>query len=527
MASSWLLTAALLLSATPDVDWTGFRNGGASIAAQSQLPVTWSAASGIAWQKELPGYGQSTPVTWRGVVYIAAVEGPKKEKGLLVALDARTGAERWRVGVDCSSGLPSNYMAARAAPTPVVDSRGVYGFFEGGDIVAATHGGELLWRRSLVKEYGEFDNHHGLGSSPAQSDDAVFLHIQHRGPSYLLCLDKQTGKTRWKVERKSTMSWSTPIVAQVGGKPLVIVSAGGEADAYDVASGERIWTLGEMAGNATPSPLFDGQRLFLGAALSDFETASNVAQSNVCLVWEKDRFQVAWRASRAMCDYASPVVCGQFVYYVNRIGVVYCLDRDSGRELFTQRLPGPCWATPIVQGERVYFFGKGGEATVIRASAKWDQLSQNSLWDPENPPKPESYVEAPGGHSHGPPGDVNGKGASSGKGSAGGPGGPGGMAAMILANDKNKDGKVDAAELPESMKRLLKAGDANQDGALDAAEIAKLGEDFRKRREGMQQQSRDPILYGVAAAGDAFFVRTGTRLYCLRDSASPAAGGGR
>src|SRR5262249_45540060 len=44
----------------------------------------------------------------------------------------------------------------------------------------------------------------------------------------------------------------------------------------------------------------------------------------------------------------------------------------------------------------------------------------------------------------------------------------------IMAFDKNKDGKVTSAELPERMHHLIELGDTNKDGALDADEIRKL-----------------------------------------------------
>ncbi|MFM7831370.1 MAG: hypothetical protein ACKPJD_06245, partial [Planctomycetaceae bacterium] len=51
----------------PDPGWTSFRNGGSSVADGS-FPVTWSPATNVAWQLELPGYGQSSPVILNGRV---------------------------------------------------------------------------------------------------------------------------------------------------------------------------------------------------------------------------------------------------------------------------------------------------------------------------------------------------------------------------------------------------------------------------------------------------------------------------
>lgn len=511
MNLSILLVSTLALAGTPDQaldGWSSFRNGGSSQSASVNLPLSWSPDRGIAWQHELPGYGQSAPVVWEGVVYLTAVDGPLKQRCLLLALDGRTGDEQWHIEGPASTGLPSNYHVSRAAPTPAVDDRGVYAFYEGGDVIAARHDGVLAWRRSLTKDYGEFNNHHGLGSSPAQSDDALFINVEHRGPSYLVCLDKATGHTRWKTARKSSMSWSSPLVVKHGARQLVVVSSGGAADAYDAASGDTVWSLSDVSGNSIPSPTAHGDCVFLSAALSDFDTATNAARSNLCLrLTDGGRFDLVWRAERAMCDYASPVCCCNCVYYVSRAGVLYSLDQGTGREHYARRIPSPCWATPIAAGNRLYLFGKDGMTTVVQGGPQYVELGRNLLWDPAHPPQPETYTMTPGGHGHHAE-----EGAQSSPGKAGG----GGFAAMLLRNDKNGDGRIAADELADDQQRLLAAGDKNGDRQLDESELAQMGEEFRKRRENSAQESRDPLVYGVAAANGSLFLRTGTRLYCVR-----------
>jgi outer membrane protein assembly factor BamB len=502
------------LSATPEVagNWASFRNGSASQACGA-LPLRWSPKEGIAWECELPGYGQSAPVIWNGVVYVTAVVGPHKDSCVLLALDGSLGKVLWRTEFPASTRLPSNYSVARAAPTPLVDGRSVYAFFEGGDVVAVSHQGDVLWRRSLTSDYGEFNNHHGLGSSPAQTEDTVLVLVEHRGPSYLAAFDKRTGETLWKVERKPSMSWSSPVVMESGGKSLVVISSGGSAQAYYAASGQLAWSLADVSGNSIPSPTVHAGKLFLSAALSDFDTSANAARSNLCLDVRGASVEVVWRAERAMCDYASPVVVADWVYYINRSGVLYCLDRHTGREQYTRRLPGPCWATPIAADGRLHCFSKNGVTTVIAAGPEFVELATNELWDVNHPPAPESYSETPGGHGHEPSDKADQKS----EGMAAVQQGLTGFAAAVMRRDNDGDGRVSADELEADQQRLMDAGDKNGDGFLDANELKQLGEQFRARRQSSQGESRDPIVYGTAAAGSRLFLRTGTRLYCVGD----------
>ncbi|MFN9236333.1 MAG: hypothetical protein ACK6D4_17000, partial [Planctomyces sp.] len=62
---SLMCTSGLLRGGEPGSGWTSFRNGGSS-AAHGSFPVAWSPEKNVAWQIELPGYGQSSPVVLSG-----------------------------------------------------------------------------------------------------------------------------------------------------------------------------------------------------------------------------------------------------------------------------------------------------------------------------------------------------------------------------------------------------------------------------------------------------------------------------
>ena len=523
--------------------WTEFRNGGSSHSA-AEVPVSWSPDKGISWQKELPGYGQSSPVVFNGRVYVTTVVGPMKDECQVLCLDLKTGEHTWVWSQEASSKAASNYMASRAAPTPMVDANGVYAFFEGGDLIAINHDGSLKWKRSLTSEYGKFENNHGLGSSPTQTSDLVIVNIEHKGPSYLLAVDKSTGETRWKVDRPTGSSWTSPIVIECDGKHQIVVSSGGAVTGYDPADGRQIWTVGGLSGNSVPSPTAVGPYLFVGARIPEFGSPLEASQSNHCLKLDASsdgKHEVVWRANKAVCDYASPVVDGDCAYYLNKVGVLYCVSSVTGENNYTERLGTTCWATPIVAGGKVFFFGKDGKTQVISNGPTFSKVSTNLLWDPKNAPAPESYKEHQGGgiHGHGdghtesvankPDGESTEGGATGaattsetpndatggpGSGRRGGPGG--GMVAMLLKSDANADGKISAEELPAEFKEMMAQVDLNKDSLIDAEELKAMEESFRKRREGSRDSARDPIVYGVAAADGAFIIRTGTRLYCVR-----------
>lgn len=443
-----LLLAGLLL-ALPTLPlcqakdaWASLHNGGNTSVDAANLPLAWSPEKGVAWSAALPGYGQSAPVVWGGRVYVTAVEGDNKETCFLHAYDARTGRRVWEYKFDAAVKAKNSYMVSRAAPTPVVDRDGVYALFESGDLVALTHDGKKRWTVALFDDSDrKFDNAHGYGSSPAQTHKAVVVLVDHRGPSYLLALSKETGKPLWKSGRQSRSSWTSPQVTRVGEREQVVVSSTGTVDGYAAETGKHLWSHTGLSGNGIPSVTVHGDRLYVGASPGQREEdADSIPASNRCLRITpdaKDGYEVVWKAEKAVCHYVSPLVHRGHAYYVNQAGILRCLDARSGKEVYAERTGGPCWAEPIAAGEHVYLFHKDGTTTLIKAGPQFEVVATNRLWKEDTPPLPNrSYEYEPQGRN-----------------------------------------------------------------------------DTRPRKPAAHYL--DPIVYGVAAVDGAFFIRLGTRLYCV------------
>ncbi len=386
MIEAFSLTLALL-AATPE--WPGFLGGGPVHVTPESLPLTWSPEKNIAWKSPLAGYGQSSPVVSGGRVFVTSVEGPLKDKCHVIALDLADGHEFWRHSLDSSDKVKTSAYVSKAAPTPVTDGRAVFAFFESGDIVALTVEGKRLWQRSLASDYGKFKNEFGLAASPVLTDDALVILADHEGPSYLIALSKQDGSVLWKTDRTSRVSWSSPALVPVGGRPQIVCSSAGSVDGYEPATGELLWSYADVAGNtaATPLPFADGRFLVgaspgrEGGARADGAKRSNLAMS-IEAVGGKLTPNILWRTTQAVPTFGSPIVYADHAYWVNRSGVVYCLDAKTGESRYTERIKQSCWATPLGAGDRLYLFGKDGLTTVVRTGPKFEVLAENQLWDP-------------------------------------------------------------------------------------------------------------------------------------------------
>ncbi|HCQ39219.1 MAG TPA: hypothetical protein DIV39_08710 [Verrucomicrobiales bacterium] len=356
--------------------WPGFRGQGNSITLDEKLPLKWSEQEGVAWRAPLEGFGQSSPVTWGKQVYVTSTGGESKEHLFLECFHLISGKRLWRQQIEASEKVEKvTKMISQGAPTPVAGPLGVYCFFESGDLVAFDHEGKEQWSRKLTKEFGQFEGGHGVGSSLVGAPERLLLLIDHDGPSYLLCVDRKTGKTVWKAERESRVSWTTPLYLDRGEEAQVVISSNGALEGYDLKDGKRIWWLENIKRNTVASPSSDGNIVVIGSSSPRQCLA-------VKLGGEGDiaKTHIAWRAESATSSFSSPLLHRGVAYFINRAGTLQAQTISDGKQRWEYRLPDGCWASPVAAGERIYFFCKNGKAVVLAAEGDQPQvLSENSI----------------------------------------------------------------------------------------------------------------------------------------------------
>jgi outer membrane protein assembly factor BamB len=373
-----------------DVTWPAFLGAGATGVQAERLPATWDPTKNTKWMAALPGHGQSSPVVWNDRAFVTSVEGSKKEIYHVVCLDTKSGKELWRQQVKNSQPVENSLYVSRSAPTPVVDSQYLITQFESGDCVGWSHDGKLVWQRDLATDFGPLKAQFGLGASPCQTADNLFVLMEHEGPSCLVALDKKTGKTQWKVDRSPRQSWSSPAIVQIDGKPHVVVSSLGSVDGYDPASGNVLWSFTEVGGNTGVTPIdCGGGRFLIGASAGrQGENAEAAKTSNALIqvVRDGDKFVAKrqWVAKDASPSWASPIVHDGVAYWMNRAGVISSFDAVSGEPIYVKRASQQCWATPLAVGNRVFWFGKDGLCTVIESGKEFIIVAENQAWTKES-----------------------------------------------------------------------------------------------------------------------------------------------
>jgi outer membrane protein assembly factor BamB len=104
----------------------------------------------------------------------------------------------------------------------------------------------------------------GTAASPVLYRDRLYLVNDNEEQSYIVALDKQTGKEVWRVARDEKSNWSTPYV-WVGGQSAEIVTAGtNKVRAYDL-DGKLLWRFKGMSGITIATPYADRGLLYVSS----------------------------------------------------------------------------------------------------------------------------------------------------------------------------------------------------------------------------------------------------------------------
>jgi outer membrane protein assembly factor BamB len=381
-----------------DGEWCCFQNRGEPVSFE--LPTTWGTGSNsLAWQAEIAGYGQSSPVVFANTVFVTSTSGEKKEQFHVTAFELTTGKLIWTVSFDNPTPEENNSYVSRSAPSPAVDEAGLYVINEGGLLAALDHRGALLWKRDLVAEYGMIKARHGLASSLEQDGDSLYVWIERGEDPYLMSVSKKTGESNWKVPGLGATTWGSPRLISVGDSWHLVCSANGRVVGFDPSSGAKQWELTGVANNTSSTPMPAGKgRFFLGASDGrGEESAANAQKSNGLVqvaAGADGQFEASfiWRADKATCSFGSPVIAGEKVWLVNRTGALYRLDLETGEQLGVGRVnSGSIWASPLSDSHHVFLFGQKGTTSVV-AVESGEEVATNSLW--------ESSLETAGGPSN-------------------------------------------------------------------------------------------------------------------------------
>lgn len=88
---------------------------------------------------------------------------------------------------------------------------------------------------------------------------------------------------------------------------------------------------------------------------------------------------VVWNSPKVTTGFSSPVVIDGLAYFVNRVGVVQCVEAATGEVKWTHRLPGSAWASPVAYDGHVVIFCKEGAVVTLKAGPELSVVAESTV----------------------------------------------------------------------------------------------------------------------------------------------------
>jgi outer membrane protein assembly factor BamB len=360
-------------------EWTRFRGpNGAGVSTATTVPAVWTEDD-FNWRVKLPGAGHSSPVFWGEKVFL--VSGHEETGARIVqCLDRTDGRTLWTREYPAAH-HKKHQLNTFASSTPTVDAEALYVTWATPEdylVTALDHGGRQLWQVDL----GPFKSGHGFGISPILYADMVIVGNDQEGDSAILALDRRTGLARWRVDRDTKTTYSTPCVYRRPGRPdeLIFTNWQHGIMGIDPLSGRTNWEIQVFDTShietSIGSPVVVGE-LILGTCgwLGHATHTVAVRPGDTA----DDPVKEVYRVDRGAPLTTTPVAHDGLLFLWADNGIVTCTDAATGEVHWQRRVGGKYYGSPVVVGEHVYCLSVEGEAVVLAASKDYRLIARNPL----------------------------------------------------------------------------------------------------------------------------------------------------
>ncbi len=378
-------------------NWPAWRGPtGMGVCHEKGLPITWTKNDHVKWRIPLPERGHSTPVVWEERIFITQAVG---EQRTLMCLSRNEGKLLWQSAVTTKGKEPTHATNPYCSASPVTDGERVIVSFASDGLYCYDFEGKEIWRRT---DLGNQIHIWGNASSPVIAGELCFLNFGPGETTYLLAVEKRTGKTVWQHQEEPSGgkspgtnngaaanpnfigSWTTPVLTTVEGNMQLLMSWPGRLAAYEPNSGKELWRCTGLNPLVYTSPIQSGDTV---VAMGGFNgMAIGVRAGGTGDITETRRL---WHHPKSPQRIGSGVMHEGRIFIHNDPGTAMCIDAKSGETLWTERLKGAGktgvnWSSVLLADGNCYTITQGGDCFVFKAGPTFELLSVNSLGEASN-----------------------------------------------------------------------------------------------------------------------------------------------
>ena len=389
-------------------NWPQFRGPGArGVGSAPNLPDRWSATENVAWKTDVPGRAWSSLIVWGDRVFLTTaintgeLETPKK--GLyfggnrpeprqvqltykVLCLDLLSGKILWeRTVYEGTSNSPIHLKNSFASETPVTDGERVYAYFGNQGLYCLDLDGNVVWSRRLKPRPTR--NGWGTAASPLLHGDRLYVLNDNDEESYLLCLDKVTGKDVWRTVRDEKSNWSTPFLWQHDRRTEIVTAGTDKVRSYNL-EGTLLWWFTGMSSITIATPYENQGLLYVSSGyVNDKQRPLYAirpgASGHISLGPDQTSNEfIVWCQPKAAPYNPTTLVYDERLYVLYDRSFLGCFRARTGEPVYERRrLPNGrhFTASPWAYDGKIFCLNEDGVAFVVRAGDEFELLHTNEL----------------------------------------------------------------------------------------------------------------------------------------------------
>ena len=400
--------SAMSVSCTSN--WPQFRGADGNMHAEAKdLPQEWGNDKNIKWKLPLSGKGWSSPIVWGDRVFFTEAILEKNSympdttskpgrrqvnppdgtyRWMVYCLSLESGDVLWeRVAYEGKPARPTHRDNTFASESPVTDGKSVVAYFGMTGLYCYDFNGNLIWEKDLGAY--ETQSNWGTSTSPVLYKNNLYLQIDNEKESFLVALDKKTGKEIWRISREEKTNWSTPFIWK-NRLRTELVCGGKTARSYDPKTGKLLWELDLGGGRDIASPVATKNLLFTGNEKRKdgggflFAIKAGSEGDITPAAGDSTSSGVLWTRPNSGLSMPSPLLYNGIIYIIDRRGFIYSFEEATGNPVYHRtRIPGarPFWASPWVYDDKIWCPDEGGTTHVIKAGRDFEVISTHSIDD--------------------------------------------------------------------------------------------------------------------------------------------------
>lgn len=325
------------LYAPPSTDNPQFRGlDRTGVSKETGLLKAWpSGGPKLLWSTKGCGDAHATPAVAGGKIYGLGLRGDDE---VVWAKDIKTGKELWATPFAKAIQLAAQQGRNGSRSTPTVEGNRMYSIGVAGDVLCQdTANGAIIWRKSLVKDYGGRVPAWGFSESVLiDGNNAI---VTPGGTNAIVALNKKTGETIWTsaVPGKNGVAYSSAITADVSGSKQIIQFLAGGVVGVDAITGKFLWNYAAPAANNginCSTPLYRDGYVFAASAYQNGGGLAKLTRNGDTTTAEQVYF-----TKEMQNHHGGMVLVGDYIYGFDNSNLT-CMEFKTGKVVWSDRSVG-------------------------------------------------------------------------------------------------------------------------------------------------------------------------------------------